>query len=272
MIGTIEEIMMNSATVQKFPTIVTRFGYSPLAPALWRTGRVSELQFRDLSLAQASGEALIGHHLRTGGIAVSTEALIEPGSAFVFLFVLAGRVTLRAQGHRDEVLGALDSATRFGSGALARLDLSHDAEIIEMKATAVGAPQFGSGGGAWTISRETEGDYSQGDGPRAYFRYRDLGVAAATTRRVHIHIVRSTKALDGGTGWHSHSMGQLFYVLRGWADLAVESQPAVRMSAGDAMCISQRMSHNVPAFSADYLVLEMCIPADYDTVDTPGPV
>jgi hypothetical protein len=30
------------------------------------------------------------------------------------------------------------------------------------------------------------------------------------------------------------------------------------------------MSHNVPGFTDDYLVLEMCIPADYDTVDAPA--
>jgi hypothetical protein len=31
------------------------------------------------------------------------------------------------------------------------------------------------------------------------------------------------------------------------------------------------MKHNVPGFTQDYLVLEMCIPAYYDTVDAPGP-
>jgi hypothetical protein len=263
------ENKMSSPAQQSFPTIVSRFGYSPLSPALWNTDATSRLQFRDLSLAQASGDALSGRHLRTGGIAISAEGLIESHSAFAFLYVLSGHVTLRSTGQSSVELGAMDAATRFGTGASTSIEFSHDAALIEMKATAAGAPHFGSGAGSWTFSRETEGDYKQGEGPRAYFRYRDLGVAAATARRIHIHLVRSTKAVDGGTGWHSHSMGQLFYVLRGWADLAVESQPGLRMSTGDAMCISPRMRHNVPAFSADYLVLEMCIPADYDTVDAP---
>jgi mannose-6-phosphate isomerase-like protein (cupin superfamily) len=266
------EKQMSSPAKQIFPTIVSRFGYSPLGPALWNTDAANVLQFRDLSLAQASGDALLGRHLCTGGLAISAEGLIEPDCAFAFLFVLAGRVTLRSAGQSPVIMGSLDAATRFGTGASTSIDFSHDAELIEMKATPAGAPQLESGAGTWTFSREAEGDYKQGDGPRAYFRYRDLGVAAATARRIHIHIVRSTKALDGGTGWHSHSMGQLFYVLRGWADLTVESQPGVRMSTGDAMCISSRMKHNVPAFSADYLVLEMCIPADYDTVDAPTAV
>jgi quercetin dioxygenase-like cupin family protein len=179
---------------------------------------------------------------------------------------------LREQGKEAVTLRALDCATRVGAGAPTALHFSHDAEIIEMKAGTAAAQLFGSGDGQWIPSRESEVDYLQGHGPRAFFRYRDLGVADATQRRIHIHVVRSTKASpDGGTGWHSHSMGQLFYVLRGWADLTVERQPGLRMYAGDAMCISPRMKHNVPAFTADYLVLEMCIPADYDTVDAGTP-
>jgi len=262
---------MNAVATSPYPTIVTAFGYSPLGPALWRPDPVTGLQFRDLSLAQASGDAFVGRHLRTGGLAQKTRELISPETAFTFLFVLAGQVKLSEDGAAPIVLRALDAATRQGPGRPVTFGLSHDAEILEMKASVAGAAQFGQGTGSWTISHEAESDYHQGEGPRAYFRYRDLGVASATARRNHIHIVRSTKALDGGTGWHSHSMGQLFYVLRGWADLLVERQPAVRMFAGDAMCISPRMKHNVPGFSADYLVLEMCIPADYDTVDAPAP-
>jgi hypothetical protein len=33
------------------------------------------------------------------------------------------------------------------------------------------------------------------------------------------------------------------------------------------MCISAGTRHNVPAFSSDYAIIELCIPADYDTVD-----
>lgn len=262
---------MNAVSAKGYPTIVTRFGYSPLAPAIWRPDAVTGLQYRDLSLAQASGDAFSGRHLRTGGFSKSTSALSSPQSTFIFLFVLAGRVRLETHGQPPVVLGALDSAVRHGPGGEVNLEFSHDAEIVELKSTESGAALFGTGQGSWVISHEAESSYHQGEGPRAYFRYRDLGIAEATARRIHIHVVRSTKALDGGTGWHSHSMGQLFYVLRGWADLAVDRQPAVRMSTGDAMCISERMKHNVPAFSADYLVLEMCIPADYDTVDAPAP-
>jgi mannose-6-phosphate isomerase-like protein (cupin superfamily)/uncharacterized cupin superfamily protein len=258
---------VSEKTADAFETIVTSFGYAPLAPALWQNDLASGLQFRDLALAQASDDAFLGTHWRAGGVAVSAGTLASRDASFVFLFVLKGQVTVHTEDGSRLLLRALDSAVRHGPGSPVLTEHSHDAELIELRADGEMPTVFGAGDGRWTPSVESEPAYVQGEGPRRYFRYRDLGVAGATGRRIHIHIVRSTKALDGGTGWHSHSMGQLFFVLRGWADLLVERQPAVRMSAGDSMCIAKRMKHNVPAFSADYLVLEMCIPADYDTVD-----
>jgi quercetin dioxygenase-like cupin family protein len=256
-----------SATLVGYPTIVSHFGYSPLGPALWQPDPHTGLDSRDLSLLQASDDALYGRHLRAGGTGRAGVEIAATHDQFIFLFVLAGTVTLMSDSVETK-LGALASATRFGRGADTQVELSPDAECILLKSTPATADQLGSGGnGQWTITAEAPDQYVVGDGPRSFFRYRDLRTSEATDRRVHIHVVGATRPMDSGTGWHSHSMGQIFYVLRGWADLAVERQPAVRMTTGDAMCISKRMRHNVPSFSEDYLVLEMCVPADYDTVD-----
>ena len=58
---------------------------------------------------------------------------------------------------------------------------------------------------------------------------------------------------------------------RSWAMLAVEGRGERRMHAGDAMCLCAGIRHDVPAHSHDYVVLEMCVPADYDTTATPPP-
>lgn len=251
------------------PTIVRAFGYSPLAPAIWRTDPATGLDHRDLGLDSASEHALRGWHVRTGGRAGSTGALIPPDSPFAFLFVLQGRVTLLESAGVLATMGPMDSAVRHGGGSPLTVEFSHDAEMLMLRATAEQSELFGAcRAGEWHVSHEDESSYIGGDGPRRFFRYRDLGVAKATARRIHIHIVRSTaRAEPRGTGWHSHSMGQLFYVLRGWADLLIEARPSVRMNVGDAMCLAARMKHDVPDYSQDYLVLEMCIPADYDTID-----
>jgi mannose-6-phosphate isomerase-like protein (cupin superfamily) len=122
------------------------------------------------------------------------------------------------------------------------------------------------------LTHDRPESYKQGDGPRKYFQYRDLGIAEATGGRIHIHIIRATgPAQPGGTGWHRHTMCQLFYIFTGSAVLEVEPHDAVRMHAGDAMCISAGTRHNVPDFSSDYSLLEVCSPADYDTVDSDAP-
>ncbi len=251
-----------------FPTIISGFGYSPLEPAFWRTDATSGLSYRDLSIASASDDAFVGYHLRTLGH-VRRVPLADADTRFVFIFVLAGRAVLHPASSAPIELNALDSATRYGAGTATEIEMAHDAEVLVLSSRKDAASEFGEGGsGNWQVSRESEDSYFSGDGPRKFFRYRNLGVDAATDRRIHIHIVRATTAPEpGGTGYHSHSMGQLFYVLRGWADVIVQDRPSVRAIAGDAMCIAPRMGHDVPDFSPDYLVLEMCIPADYDTVD-----
>lgn len=262
------------AVKSAFPPIVSGFGYSPIAPALWQVDPASQLSYRNLSLDHASADALQSRHLRAAGVMTTTSALGDARSSFAFLFVLSGKVVLQEAGRDAVVLNALDSLCRYGSGPDVTWQLSHDAEVVEMVAGLPAAATLGFRAltpGQWQVNLDDESIYTLGEGPRKYFKYRDLGVAAATGRRIHIHVVRSIKAIDGGTGWHSHTMGQLFYVLRGWADLAVEHQPWVRMFAGDAMCLAPGTAHNVPGFTADYLVLEMCIPADYDTVDCAPP-
>ena len=66
-------------------------------------------------------------------------------------------------------------------------------------------------------------------------------------------------------------MCQLFYLLKGSAVLEVEEHPQVRVVADDAICFAAGLRHNVPEFTANYRLIEMCIPANFDTVDTRKP-
>jgi quercetin dioxygenase-like cupin family protein len=88
-----------------------------------------------------------------------------------------------------------------------------------------------------------------------------------------MHVVQATGQPGEGTGWHYHSMAQWFMILRGRSDIRVETRPRQPLNVGDTMCIGAgpQMRHNVAPYSGDYSVLEMCIPAEYETtaVDPP---
>ena len=59
--------------------------------------------------------------------------------------------------------------------------------------------------------------------------------------------------------------------LAGWATVAFPGQTPLHYVPGDGLCICAGLQHDVPDFSSDYAVLEMCVPADYDTFATKPP-
>ncbi len=110
-----------------------------------------------------------------------------------------------------------------------------------------------------------------GDGLRAFFQYRDLGVAAATGGRVIAHLVRAANAPEKGTGWHIHEAEfHIVLMLKGWAKFMYEDQDTL-VAAGD--CIHQRpgIRHYLYDYSPDMEYLEVVGPADFSTVEVEGP-
>jgi mannose-6-phosphate isomerase-like protein (cupin superfamily) len=253
----------------QYPAVVEAFSLVPLHGAIWRP-RGNLLQ-RELGLTRASKESMSAHHYRANGAAVAVDDLSAAEAPFLFAMVLSGEVKVTSD-NGSHTLQMYDTCCRYGSGGKVSWEFSHTAEILLLQGKVSAKDVFGAPSeGKWSVTREKEDAYIRGDGPRTFFSYRDLETAAVTDRRIHIQLVRAAEMMSGGTGWHFHSMGQIFYILRGWGELVVEDAAAVRMSAGDAMCISPGMRHNVPGFSRDYFLLEMCVPADYSTVDAPPP-
>jgi hypothetical protein len=106
-------------------------------------------------------------------------------------------------------------------------------------------------------------------GPRSYAFYRDLGTREATEGRIHMHLIKAdldNPAPEGGSGDHTHSMAQFFLPVQGWLDFTAEEQPKRRCSPGDFYMLGSRVVHNAVLPSRDYATLQMCIPAEYDTV------
>lgn len=105
-------------------------------------------------------------------------------------------------------------------------------------------------------------------GLRVYREYRDLGISAATAGRIHAQIVRTTKPCPpGGSGLHYHDLEfQMVFVLKGRSTVRFEGQGELSFEAGDSWIQPPRIRHDVLYFSDDYEVLEITMPAEYETV------
>lgn len=232
-----------------------------------------ELVARDLGLGDASHHAMQARHVRALGAAASKHKTLHDAAAeFQFLYVLSGTLDLVIDsGARHRLMPG--GVAVLPSNAMAAWDAwSADFAAIDISAAPGRHVPASKSPRTPVVLTEAPEDFVVGAGPRRYFAYRDLGTAAPTGRRIYIHVVKALEPMSAGTGWHWHTMSQLFVVLTGWADLQVEGRGERRMYAGDAMCLRAGMRHNVPAFSADYTVLEMCVPADYDTTAVDAPV
>ena len=254
------------------PAIPVGFSFMPVSAAIWQTHPLCGLlEFRDLGLREASNGRMTARHIRAASRAGAPTAP-APDTA-VFLYVLHGAFRFANAAGDVVTLNAGDAAFLPGPVAYRSPHASPDFEAMEIGAIRNADGGFGVFEGRQVIARDTPTAY-RNDGPRKYFEYRDLGVAEATGRRAHLHILRTmptTGAVEGGTGWHCHTMSQIFVVLRGWARMIVEGQTALELHAGDAMTLGKGMWHNVPVYSDDYIVFELCIPADYETIDADTP-
>ena len=117
------------------------------------------------------------------------------------------------------------------------------------------------------VNRKKDNPFVSG-GLRVYREYRDLGIADATDGRVHAHIIRTTKPCpEGGSGLHYHDLEfQMVYVLKGNSRVWFEGHGEVEFNQGDCWIQPPGIRHNVMYYSDDYELLEITLPAEYETV------
>jgi hypothetical protein len=256
------------------------FAWAPnlAGPYVERDGLLS----RELGLAETSGGALGVRRIKVGDLEEAARWRVLDVD-FDFLFVLRGAVTVSDAAGGEVRLGTFDTALHPRRFRYRLGEFSEDFEAVQVTAPArqaegardgadeagralVGAPR----GPIYT--RESEAAYRPGDGSRGGFLYRDLGTSGPTEGRLHIHVVRADEA-GPATGWHYHTMAQWFMVIGGSAVIRVEDQPRQELGFGDSMCIGRgpRMRHQFGDYSADYLALEVCVPAAYSTVAVDEP-
>ena len=254
-----------------------QYALSTAADAQWIDGPHPGLRNHDLKLGTASSGQIGARHFAADRAGRAPRWDTDDGIPLAMLYVTAGSITF-GTGEDAVELGRDDFAYQDMISGDTPATWSEDFQAFEVTAPARGATvppfetlQFDPEQLPAGLYRAGPDVFKPDGGPRTFFVYRDLGATEATGGRVHVHVVRAIGAMEGGTGWHVHSMSQMFYVVAGWVDIAVDGEQPVRMRAGDAMCLAQGMRHDVVTFSPDYVVFEVCLPADYSTIPTPAP-
>jgi quercetin dioxygenase-like cupin family protein len=119
----------------------------------------------------------------------------------------------------------------------------------------------------FTVSHLREEDFDAG--LRPYSAYRDLGVAPATGGMVQAHVIRMTKPFDAAEVAipHYHDVEfQMVYVLKGWLTSEFEGEGLHTFCAGSCWIQPPKIKHTVRGYSDDCELLEIVLPADFDTV------
>jgi hypothetical protein len=122
---------------------------------------------------------------------------------------------------------------------------------------------------AFVVSHLHEDDFET-NGLRNYARYRDLGIAAATSGLARAHVIRFVPPFraDQVSIPHYHDVEfQMVYVLKGWLVSEFEGQGPVTMRQGSCWIQPPRIKHTVLDYSDDCEVLEVILPADFETVE-----
>ena len=108
------------------------------------------------------------------------------------------------------------------------------------------------------------------DGLRSYAQYRDLGMSKATNGLLQAHVIRLIPPCDPAvvSKRHFHDVDvQMIYVLKGWIRSEFEGQGEVTMRQGAAWLQPPRIKHTVLDYSDDCELLEIILPAEFETVE-----
>ncbi|MBR1204312.1 MULTISPECIES: cupin domain-containing protein [unclassified Bradyrhizobium] len=119
------------------------------------------------------------------------------------------------------------------------------------------------------ISHHREEDF-KADGLRAYAKYRDLGISAASHGLAQAHVIRLQGPCnpDEVSKLHFHDVEfQMVYVLKGWVKTYMEGEGETLMKEGSAWTQPPRIRHMILDYSDDVELLEVILPAEFKTVE-----
>ena len=126
-------------------------------------------------------------------------------------------------------------------------------------------------GQAFTVAHADDGRF-EGQGLRAFFEYRKLGIAEATGGRYGAHVIRAVPGRHSEGRWHTHELDfQMVYVTRGWVIFEYEGQGEQVLRAGSCVLQPPGIRHREIRHSDDLELIEITSPAEFDTAETDAP-
>jgi hypothetical protein len=119
------------------------------------------------------------------------------------------------------------------------------------------------------VSHHREEDF-KADGLRAYAQYRDLGIADATGGLARAHVIRLMGPCNPEevSKLHHHDVDfQMVYVLKGWVKTYMEGLGEETYREHSSWTQPPNIKHMILDYSDDVELLEVILPADFETVE-----
>ena len=118
---------------------------------------------------------------------------------------------------------------------------------------------------AFTISHADDSPF-RGEGLRAFFEYRQLGIAEATKGAYGAHVIRAVPGEESPGSWHSHDLDfQMVYVTRGWVVFEYEGSGEHMLRTGSCVLQPPGIRHREVRHSDDMELIEITAPAEFAT-------
>ncbi|QBY02728.1 cupin domain-containing protein [Rhodophyticola sp. CCM32] len=125
---------------------------------------------------------------------------------------------------------------------------------------------------AFTISHADSSSFID-EGLRAFFEYRQLGVADATSGKFGAHVIRAVPGEESPGEWHSHTLDfQMVYVTKGWVVFEYEEHGEHVLRIGSCVLQPPGIRHREVRHSEDMELIEITSPAEFPTHSRDAPV
>ena len=118
---------------------------------------------------------------------------------------------------------------------------------------------------AFAITHADAGKFV-GQGLRAFFEYRDLGIKGATKGAFGAHVIRAVPGMESPGTWHTHDLDfQMVYVTKGWVVFEYRGEGEHVLREGSCVLQPPGVEHREVRHSDNMELIEITAPADFTT-------